>query len=98
MLLKWWEGLVALVILKATCWQVSGERPSMWGGGGEVLDNSLTLWPCMLQGKQQKLTCKTNLSVTYNFVKWYSKFQTSYCLDHEKYFLRLKHSKPSHLF
>ena len=64
MLLKWWEGLVALVILKATCWSgfwVKGKtpgRPSGWGGGGNGrLDNSLTLLPCMLTGK----TTKTNL-------------------------------------
>ena len=48
--------------------QVKGKTPGRpcGGVGGGVgwggLDNSLTLWPCMLQGKQQKLTCKTNLS------------------------------------
>ena len=46
--------------------QVKGKNLAVHvGGGGGVeggLDNSLTLWPCMLQGKQQKLTCKTNLS------------------------------------
>ena len=40
--------------------QVKGKNLAVHVGGG--LDNSLTLWPCMLQGKQQKLTCKTNLS------------------------------------